>query len=206
MTRIQRDYYTKNDTLWLARDLLGKFLFCNTDTHGLCGGIITETEAYLGAEDKASHAWQNRRTNRTETMFSRGGVAYIYLCYGIHHLFNVVTGPEDLPHAVLIRGVLPVKGIENMEAGAKRKIPFLLDGPGKLTKAMGITTRLNGTPLEEKTIWIEDEAVQIPDHLIESSPRIGVDYAGDDAQLPYRFVLEDKQFLTRISKQYKNPG
>lgn len=206
MTRIQRDYFIKNDTLWLARDLPGKFLFCNTNAQGLCGGIITETEAYLGAEDKASHAWQNRRTNRTETMFCRGGIAYIYLCYGIHHLFNIVTGPEDLPHAILIRGILPVKGIENMEARTKRKIPLVLDGPGKLTKAMGITTRLNGTPLDEKTIWIEDKAVQIPDHLIVSSPRIGVDYAGADARLPFRFVLEDKQFLTRISKQDKNPG
>ncbi|TVQ07811.1 MAG: DNA-3-methyladenine glycosylase [Bacteroidetes bacterium] len=199
MSRINRDYYIENDTLWLARDLLGKYLYCHSDQYGPGGGIITETEAYLGANDRASHAYGNRRTQRTETMFKTGGIAYVYLCYGIHHLFNIVTAAEDIPHAVLVRGILPMAGNINMERRTGRKVPFLLDGPGKLTRAMGITTHLNGAALDQDTIWLEDKSIQVPDAVISATPRIGVDYAGEDAKLPYRFVLDDKPFLMQLA-------
>ncbi len=198
MTRINRNYYLHHDTLWLAKDLLGKHLYCNNGIQGLSGGIITETEAYLGATDRASHAYNNRRTKRTETMFQRGGIAYIYLCYGIHHLFNIVTHKEDIPHAILVRSVLQTGEIVKTGTLTSKKHPGLLDGPGKLTKALGITTQLDGTALDSHVIWLEDHQLEVPEKLIISTPRIGVDYAGEDAKLPYRFVLEDENFLRTL--------
>ncbi len=189
MKRISREYYIENDTLWLARDLIGKILYCNIDNTGLSAGIISETEAYLGVEDRASHAYNNRRTKRTETMFQEGGLAYVYLCYGIHHLFNIVTNQKEIPHAILIRGIIPVAGIVHMEQRIKKEYPFSADGPGKLTRALGIKTRHNGTALDSKTIWLEDHGIQIPRNEITTGPRIGVDYAGEHAQLPWRFLL-----------------
>jgi len=198
MSKIPLNYYRNPDTLELARDLLGKFLFTQTDTHNLCGGIITETEAYLGATDKASHAWGNRKTQRTQTMFLPGGVAYIYLCYGIHHLFNIVTHRENIPHAILIRGVFPVLGKEVMEKRTGKKVPTHLDGPGKLTKALGIQTDYDGTSLTGNTIWLEDKNLKFADSEIQDGPRVGVDYAGEDAKLPYRFLIKDTSVLKNI--------
>lgn len=192
-------YFIENDTLWLAKDLLGKYLYSNTDEYGPCAGIITETEAYMGISDRASHAYGNKRTRRTEIMFQPGGVAYIYLCYGIHHLFNIVTSQQDSPHAVLIRAVKPASGIENFSQRLKKKVPLLLNGPGKLTKAMGITTAQNGISLESNKIWLADFKVKVPSNLIQSGPRIGVDYAGEDAMLPYRFLITDTSFLKQYS-------
>lgn len=208
MTRINREYYLHHDTLWIARDLLGKHLYCNINQQGLRGGIITETEAYLGARDRASHAYNNRRTKRTETMFQEGGVAYVYLCYGIHHLFNIVTHKEDIPHAILIRAVLQTGYPVKTKTKAVKKHPGLLDGPGKLTKALGITTQLDGLPLDGNVVWLENHQIKVPEELIISTPRIGVDYAGEDAKRPYRFVLEDKPFLQALgtNQHYKiNP-
>jgi DNA-3-methyladenine glycosylase len=198
MSKLPIDYYRNTDTLELARDLLGKFIFTRTDTHNLCGGIITEAEAYLGANDRASHAWGNRKTQRTQTMFLPGGVAYIYLCYGIHHLFNIVTHQENVPHAILIRGVFPVMGKEVMEKRTGKKVPPYLDGPGKLTKALGIHTDYDGASLTGNTIWLEDKNLKIADSEILSGPRIGVDYAGEDAKLPYRFLIKDPSALKNI--------
>lgn len=183
---LEKSFYTRTDVLVIARELLGKWLM--TKINGLLtGGMIIETEAYKGPEDLACHAYGNRRTQRTEIMFAEGGHAYVYLCYGIHHLFNIVTGPKNTPHAVLIRALKPDCGIDHME-NRRSKNRQLTAGPGVLCQALGITRIHNGTPLlTPDLIWIEDRG--FTPMQIRESQRIGVDYAGEDALLPWRFHL-----------------
>lgn len=185
------EYYRNPDVLFLSKDLLGKYLFTHIGST-VTGGIITETEAYQGPEDRASHAYGNRRTKRTETMFKAGGVCYVFQCYGIHNLFNVVTNEVDTPHAILIRAIKPMMGIEEMLRRRKKKKldSRLTNGPGSLSQALGITTKHNGLPLTGPEIWLEDRNVKIPRGSITATPRIGVDYAGEDALLHWRFVLD----------------
>jgi len=177
--------------------LLGKSLKTNIDGV-LTGGIITETEAYAGITDRASHAYGGRLTSRTEVMFHEGGLSYVYLCYGVHFLFNVVTGEKGIPHAVLIRAISPIIGIDEiLKRRKKSKLKKdVSDGPGKLTKALGISLKQNGSNLEGDTVWIEESGLEITETDILISKRIGVDYAGEDANLPYRFQL-DPNFLDK---------
>lgn len=190
-TCLETDFYTGEDVVSISRALLGKVLCTRID--GLeTSAIITETEAYAGITDKGSHAYGNRRTKRTEPLYGPGGRAYIYLCYGIHHLFNVVTNQSGVPHAVLVRGGKALVGKEVM-GRRRKKSPSdrsLLNGPGCLARALGITTSLTGTDLTEQLIWIEDRGIAVEDHMIQVSQRIGIDYAGEDALLPYRFILK----------------
>jgi DNA-3-methyladenine glycosylase len=184
-------FYLDHEVVMLAKALLGKVLV--TQIGGIrTSGIITETEAYQGPEDRASHAYGGRRTARTETMYLPGGHSYIYLCYGIHHLFNVVTGPAELPHAVLVRAIEPVEGLELMlqRRGMLVPGPRLATGPGSMSKALGLTTSLDGAPLTGSVVWIEDRGIVLPGEKIKAGPRIGVDYAGPDAGLPWRFWIE----------------
>jgi DNA-3-methyladenine glycosylase len=190
--KISRQYYLQHDTLWLARDLIGKILCTRINSELVTSGVITETEAYLGINDKASHAWSDRRTPRTATMYCMGGMAYVYLCYGIHSLFNVVTQAENIPHAVLIRGIYPFLGKEIMNTRRFIMEHGLLSGPGKITKVLGIDTAHDRTDLTGNVIWLEDKKLKIPDDAIIVGTRIGVDYAGEDARLPYRFRLDPK--------------
>lgn len=182
-------YYQSPDVVALARDLLGKYLFTKVDGQ-LSGGIITEAEAYKGVEDRACHCYGGRRTARNEMMYHAGGVAYVYFCYGMHSMFNVVTNREGTPDAVLIRAIWPTHGEELMlqRLRKSRMSPALTNGPGKLTKALGITRAMNGSSLCSEEIWIEDRHLVIPDERVQVTPRIGVDYAGEDALRPYRFV------------------
>lgn len=182
-------YYLSSDVVALARDLLGKYLFTGIGGQ-LSGGIITETEAYKGVNDRACHSFGGRRTIRNEMMYHAGGVSYVYLCYGMHSMFNVVTNVEDEPEAVLVRAIYPTHGEELMLQRLRKTqmSPALTNGPGKLTKALGITREQNGCSLQSDVIWIEDRNLWIPDEKVEITPRIGVDYAGGDALLPYRFV------------------
>lgn len=188
--KLQSSFYKSNDVVYLAKQLLGKSLKTNIDGV-LTGGIITETEAYAGITDRASHAYGGRRTSRTEVMFHEGGLSYVYLCYGVHFLFNVVTGEEGIPHAVLIRAISPIIGIDEiLKRRKKSKLKKdVTDGPGKLTKALGISLKQNGSNLEGDTVWIEESGLEITETDILISKRIGVDYAGEDANLPYRFQL-----------------
>lgn len=193
MKKLTSDFYLREDVLQIARDLIGKELI--TNIHGtITSGIITETEAYAGVVDRASHAYGGRRTNRTETMYAVGGISYVYLCYGIHHLFNVVTNVKEVPHAVLIRNIQPLKGLETiLERRRKKKVDKTLStGPGTMSEALGIKTLHNGFDLTGDTIWIEDAGIAIANETVKITPRIGVDYAGEDAKLPYRFVVETK--------------
>jgi DNA-3-methyladenine glycosylase len=194
--KLQNDFYLRADVVQVARDLLGKFLI--TKLNGIyTSGIITETEAYAGIADKASHAYGNRRTQRTLTLYKTGGVAYVYLCYGIHHLFNVVTNAENIPHAVLIRSVEPVDGIKKMQKRRNQAaVNQLTTGPGKLSQALGITTRLDGHSLLQNSVCIEDAGYIVKQDNIFITKRIGVDYAGSDAKLPYRFYLKDSKYVS----------
>jgi DNA-3-methyladenine glycosylase len=183
-------FYQRDDVLTISKELLGKFLFTCFDGN-LTGGMIIETEAYRGAEDRACHAYGNRRTKRTEIMFQPGGVCYVYLCYGIHSLLNVVTHGEDFPHAILIRAIKPVEGIDCMlQRRNKSKLDkTLASGPGALTEALGITVQHNGISLDSSLIWIEDRHYTVDPKDILASPRVGIDYAGADAFLPWRFRI-----------------
>jgi DNA-3-methyladenine glycosylase len=188
--KIPLTYYRTDDVTGIAKDLIGKYLFSNIDNK-ICGGIITETEAYAGITDKASHAYGNRRTARTEVMFGMGGMSYVYFTYGMHHLFNIVTSVEGNPHAVLIRAIYPTHGLETIvqrrkNINDKKK---LCDGPAKLCMALGITLKENNIPLDGNRIWLEDRGIKINDSDITATKRVGVDYAGDDALLPYRFLF-----------------
>lgn len=194
--KLQNDFYLRADVVQVARDLLGKLLI--TKLNGIyTSGIITETEAYAGIADKASHAYGNRRTQRTLTLYKTGGVAYVYLCYGIHHLFNVVTNAENIPHAVLIRSVEPADGINLMQKRRNQAaVNQLTTGPGKLSQALGITTQLDGRSLLQNSVWVEDIGYALEQNNIFSTKRIGVDYAGNDAKLPYRFYLKDSKYVS----------
>jgi DNA-3-methyladenine glycosylase len=197
LTPLPPAFYRRADVVQIAKDLLGKVLITNIDG-GLCMARVVETEAYCGATDRACHAHLNRRTKRTEVMFAAGGVAYVYLCYGIHALFNVVTNAEGFADAVLVRAVEPIYNIELM---MKRRGIYKPDdhrltaGPGALTKAMGITTTHYGLSLQGSEIWIADGET-IDSQQIISSPRVGVDYAGEDALLPWRFRIAGNRWCS----------
>lgn len=197
MRKIQKSFYVREDVLQIAQELLGKIIITQIDGM-LTAARIAETEAYAGITDKASHAWNGRRTNRTEIMYAEGGKAYVYLCYGIHHLFNVVTNAVDIPHAILIRGAEPVQGIDIMlERTKKKKADLTLTrGPGNLSKALGILTAHSGVSLLSKEIFIADDGYVLNKKYIISTPRIGVDYAAEDALLPYRFIIKDNPYVS----------
>lgn len=185
--KLRRNFYTHRDACDAAIDLLGKVLVTN-GPGGRTAGIITETEAYTGVRDRASHAFGGKRTARNASMYARGGTAYVYLCYGIHKLFNVVVQGIDVPEAVLIRATHPVEGIDTMV----RRRPLARSstgGPGTLTQALGITLDDDGVDLTKDRIWIEDIGKTVDRERIIRGPRIGVGYAGPDALLPYRFRI-----------------
>jgi DNA-3-methyladenine glycosylase len=197
MSIIPLSFYQQENVLKLSQDLLGKYLFTHIDNY-LTGGIIVETEAYRAPEDRASHAYGMRRTKRNAIMYQAGGYSYVYLCYGIHTLFNIITNLADIPHAILIRAIEPKVGIETMlQRRLKTKLDYSLTaGPGALTRALGITLAHNGLPLTGSTIWVEDQGVMIKSEEILASPRVGVAYAGQDALLPWRFRIKNNAWTS----------
>lgn len=197
MKKLPIEFYRRDDVVQIAKDLLGKILVTNWKGV-ITSGKIVECEAYAGATDNASHAAGGRRTARNEIMYAEGGVSYVYLCYGIHHLFNVVTNNKEIPHAVLIRALEPVKGIKTMlERTAKENIDTTLTkGPGNVSKALGIYTKHSGISLLGKEIFIADKKISYSAEEIGASPRIGVQYAGKDANLPFRFYVKGNPFVS----------
>ena len=195
--KLEPAFYRQPDVIDLARRLLGATLMTRLGGD-LTGGRIVETEAYAGPEDRASHAYANRRTARTDVMFRDGGVAYVYLCYGVHHLFNVVTNVAGIPHAILIRALEPTYGLETMRRRrGPRPDARLASGPGALSSALGMTTALSGESLSGDRVWIE-----APDRTprrgeICRAPRVGVDYAGPHARRPWRFYLAGNPCVSR---------
>ena len=198
MAKLSLAFYRRTDVVAISRELLGKYLFARVPGVGLAGGRIVETEAYAGPEDRASHAHGNRRTSRTEIMFHAGGVAYVYLCYGMHALVNVVTGIAGVPHAILLRAVEPTHGIDLMLArrGRKQVGRRLTGGPGMMSQALGIDTSCNGLSLRGGRIWIEDRGSDVAEEDIVASPRVGVDYAGADAAWPWRFRIRASRWTS----------
>lgn len=189
--KLTLSFYRRQDVVRVAKELLGKSLCTGFDGQ-VTAGIITETEAYAGTTDRASHAFGGRRTSRTEVMYRAGGVAYVYLCYGVHSLFNIVTNEEDIPHAVLIRAIYPTQGMDRILQRrniSNKKPEKICPGPGTVSTALGIHYSQSGLSLVENTIWVEDMGLTIPEKQILKSPRIGVDYAGKDALLPYRYRI-----------------
>jgi len=209
VAKLQQSFYLRSDVLSISRELLGKRILTRlpmSDAPGtghsravLTGGTIVETEAYAGPEDRASHAYGNRRTKRTEIMYAEGGVAYCYLCYGIHCLFNIVTHRAGVPHAVLVRALQPTHGVNAMLQ--RREKPSLCrdvaGGPGALTVALGINTSHNGVSLTGTRIWLEDAGITPAQADIESTRRVGVQYAGADAQLPWRFRIRNSPWTSK---------
>lgn len=196
-TVLDRSFYDRSDVVKIARQLLGKILITWFDGQFTAGRIV-ETEAYNGAVDRASHAYGGRRTARTEVMFGRPGTAYVYLCYGIHHLFNVVTNKVDVPHAVLVRALEPLHGVDVMLDRTRKQVPdnTLTRGPGNVSKALGIYTIHTGMDLLESNMVIAEDQYMVKKSAIGATTRIGVDYAGPDALLPYRFIVKDNPYVS----------
>ena len=194
---LDHEFYIGPDVVKISRNLLGKVLYTFIDDQ-ITSGKIVETEAYCGLSDRASHAYPNKMTQRNKIMFETGGVAYVYFIYGMHHMFNIVTGEANLPNAVLIRALEPVEGIEVMCRRRKREtINRITSGPGSLSRAMGIDLRLNGHSLISKKIWIEDTEEAVPGSDIVATSRIGIDYAGEDASLNWRFYIKDNPWISK---------
>jgi len=197
--RLSKSFYTQEDVVQISKDLLGKVLVTNFNDQ-LTAGKIVETEAYRAPDDKACHAYQNRHTNRTKIMFEEGGVAYVYLCYGIHHLFNVVTAKKGMAHAILIRAIEPLDNLDLMlsRRGKSKANRQLTGGPGVMSKALGITTAFTGVTLlsKESPIWIEDRGYKITADNIIASPRVGVDYAAECALWNWRFRIKDSKWTS----------
>jgi len=199
--KLPQSYYLSDKVVDISRDLLGKYLFTRID--GLTtGGYIVESEAYNGVVDKASHAFGNRNTNRTKTMYMAGGIAYVYLCYGIHEMFNIVVSVEGNPLAILIRAIEPTEGVDVMmlRRNMNSLKPNITSGPGSVAKALGITRNVNAFSLQSDIIWIEDRGLSFPDESIAAVPRVGVSYAAEDALLPYRFYVKGNPYVSKPNK------
>jgi len=196
--KLPRDFYTRAGVLAVARDLLGQLLVVPAEDGTRVSGIIVETEAYRGPEDRASHAHGGRRTERTETMYLVGGTAYVYFVYGMHHQFNVVTNVAESPHAVLIRALEPVDGTDLMRRRRHgQPVANLTSGPGKLCTALGIDRGLDRADLLGDRAWIEQGEHRIQPSAIARGPRIGIEYAGDWAKVPWRFWIKTNPFVSR---------
>lgn len=197
--KLSRDFYLREDTLAVARDLIGKLIVV-PDGRRRISAMIVETEAYLGEIDKAAHSFGGRRTQRTEAMYAAGGTVYVFFVYGMYYQLNVVTGPADHPHAILIRAAEPINGIEIIrERRGKMPDRNLTSGPGKLCIALGIDKTFNGENFRGKRIWLENFR-EFPDTEIIAGPRIGIDYAEEFAEMPWRFRLKNNQFVSGSRK------
>jgi DNA-3-methyladenine glycosylase len=197
LKKLDASFYHHGDVTDIARALIGMVIVTRWDDITTAGRIV-ETEAYRGETDRASHAWGGRRTNRTEVMYGPGGYAYVYLCYGIHHLVNVVTHDRGVPHAVLLRAMEPLEGITEMvkRTGKPAGSPSLGAGPGNLSRALGIHTRHSGYFLRSRDFFLADDGSGYAGAEILATPRIGVDYAGADAKLPYRFIVAGSPWIS----------
>jgi DNA-3-methyladenine glycosylase len=197
--KLPREFYTRSNVLTVARDLLGKLLVAPDEDGRRVSGMIVETEAYRGPEDRASHAYGGRRTKRTETMYRQGGVAYVYFVYGMYYQFNVVCNVTDIPHAILVRALEPVEGIELMrERRHQHPDHNLTNGPGKLCIALNIDRALDGADLLGDRVWIE-EYQSVSPRRIARGPRIGIDYAEEWIDKPWRFWIRKNSYVSRRS-------
>jgi DNA-3-methyladenine glycosylase len=197
LEKLPREFYTRPNVITVARDLLGKLLVVPASDGTRVSGIIVEAEAYRGPEDRAAHSYGGRRTKRTETMYKIGGTAYVFFVYGMYNQFNVVTNGMEKPHAVLIRALEPSEGIELMRQRRHGQPDRnLTNGPGKLCIALGIDRRLDAADLRGNEVWIEHGESLTP-RRIASGPRVGIDYAEDWVDKPWRFWIKGNEFVSR---------
>lgn len=197
MKKLPIQFYERKDVLLIAKELIGKIIVTNFEGT-ITSGRIIETEAYVGLTDRASHSFGGKRTTRNEHMYSVAGTVYVYICYGMHHLFNVVTNETNLPDAVLIRAVEPITGIDTMlkRTGKPKLDNTLTKGPGNAAKALGISKTHSGKKLDNDEIYIADDGFKIAETTIGISRRIGVEGSGDAALLPYRFYVKENVFVS----------
>lgn len=200
-TKLTPKFFQQEDTVKIAKDLLGKVLVTNFEGK-ITSGVIVETEAYTGIEDKASHAFDGKRTERTEVMYREGGVAYVYLIYGLHQMFNIVTGKRGVPNAVLIRGIEPIDGLEFMlQRRKKLRAEYTLTrGPGAVAEAFGLDLKQSGAEVFSDLIWVEDRGTKVLEANIACGPRVGVEYADEHADLPYRFFFRGNNWVSKPNK------
>jgi DNA-3-methyladenine glycosylase len=197
--KLPREFYTRSDVLVVARQLLGCRLVVREADGARSSGMIVEAEAYMGPEDKAAHSYGNRRTARTETMFGLGGTAYVYFIYGMYYQFNVVTNRENVPHAILLRALEPIEGTERMhERRPVKRERDLTSGPGKLCQALGLDRSFNGEDLLGERVWIEASERRLAPGRIASGVRIGIDYAEEYKEKPWRFWIKDNPYVSRL--------
>ena len=195
--RIDTRFFERTDTADIARELLGKLLVVPDDQGRRVAGRIVECEAYLGLNDRAAHSFGGRRTARTEVMYAEAGHVYVFFVYGMHYQLNFVCGPRDHPHAILIRAIEPVEGVEIIrERRGKMADRNLTSGPGKLCNALSIDKSYNGGHIEGERIWLE-AGPNLPPGEVSRGPRVGVDYAGDDAHLPLRFWVAASPYISK---------
>jgi DNA-3-methyladenine glycosylase len=201
MKKIPLSFYSRKNVVVIARELIGKLLVTNFDGI-VTSGRIVETEAYVAITDKASHSFGGKRTARNEHMYAAAGTAYVYICYGLHHMMNIVTNEKNIPDAVLIRAVEPIRGIDIMLQRTGKKIldKTLTRGPGNVGKALGIFKHHSGNHLLGSEIFLADDLTKIPAEDIGVSARIGVDSAGQDALLPYRFYVKRNKYVSGKNK------
>jgi DNA-3-methyladenine glycosylase len=197
LKKLHPHFYLGKDVVCIAKELLGKILVTNFENITTSARIV-ETEAYIAVTDKASHSYNGRRTSRNEHMYAKGGVSYVYICYGIHHLFNVVTNEKDIPDAVLIRAAEPVSGINAMlkRTGKSKADTTLTKGPGNMSRALGIHKIHSGITLTGNEIYLANDGFILSANEIGVSKRIGIDGAGEDAWLPYRFFIKGNQYVS----------
>lgn len=203
MNILPLSFYLRPDVVLIARELLGKVLVTKWNGEYTSGRIV-ETEAYAGELDRASHAYRGI-TPRTTVMFGEGGVAYVYLCYGIHQMFNIVTNVRGTAHAILIRAVEPIEGVDVMLRRTGKKVldNTITRGPGNVGKAFGFHTSQCGLSLQSKELFIADDGYAPDEKTIRVSPRIGVDYAGEHALFDYRFYIEGNPYVSGKKKVSK---
>ena len=201
MKKIPLSFYTRKDVVEIAKDLIGKIIVTNFDGN-ITSGRIVETEAYVALTDKASHSFGGKRTARNEHMYAGAGTAYVYICYGLHHMMNIVTNDKDIPDAVLIRAVAPIEGIDIMLKRTGKRIldKTLTRGPGNVGKALGIFKHHSGHHLLGNKIYLLDDGFKINEQQIGKSARIGVESAGADSLLPYRFYLKGNKYVSGKNK------
>ena len=197
MKKVPLSFYDRDDVVQIARELLGKIIVTNFEGQ-ITSGRIVETEAYIGITDKASHSFGHRRTSRNEHMYLSAGNSYVYICYGMHRMFNITTNKKDIPDAVLIRAVEPIKGINIMAQRTGKKITdkTITRGPGNAGKALGIEKHHSGLFLLDEEIYLLDDEKIIAAEKIGISKRIGVESAGADGLLPFRFYIKGNQYVS----------
>lgn len=195
--RVSLEFFLRKDTVRAASDLLGKLLVVPAADGTRVSGMIVETEAYLGIEDKAAHSFGGRRTARNEITYAEGGHVYVFFVYGMYYQLNLVTGPADHAHVVLIRAIEPVEGIEIMrERRGEMPDKNLTSGPGKMTIALGIDRTYNSEHLSGDRIWVE-EYKTFKKSEIGSGPRVGIDYAEEFVGMPWRFWVKDSSYVSK---------